>query len=268
VIIEGETGTGKELAARALHFHSPRRGKPFRAVNCAALSDELVESELFGHGRGAFTGAVSARVGLLEEVNGGTLFLDEIADLSLRAQAKVLRVIEDGAVRRVGENSSRTVDVRFVSASNRSLQAAVRQGTFRADLLFRLNVIHIFLPPLRDRREDIPLLARAFWENAASKVGSRATLRPETVAALMSQDWPGNVRELQNAMRALTVRAPRRGRIGPEEAGLNHPAREHIVSLPDAKRAFEKDLVERVLAVTVKHVVHQAAFWSRDQGAA
>ena len=159
VLIEGESGSGKELVARALHRRGPRRDRPFCTLNCAALPDDLVEAELFGHARGAFTGAVADRAGVFEEAHTGTLLLDEIGELSLRAQAKVLRTIQEGELRRVGENVSRRIDVRLVSATNRDLRQEVAAGRFRLDLLYRLDVIRISLPPLRDRREDVALLA-------------------------------------------------------------------------------------------------------------
>jgi transcriptional regulator with GAF, ATPase, and Fis domain len=200
--------------ARSLHQQGPRRNKRLCALNCAALSDELFEAELFGHARGAFTGAIAERKGLFEEADGGTLVLDEVGELTLRAQAKLLRAIQEGEVRRIGENFSRTVDVRLVSATNRSLDAAAEGGTFRRDLLYRLDVIRISVPPLRERVEDIPLLAAHFWRAAAERLGSRATLSPATLAALARYDWPGNIRELQNVMSALAVTAGKRGSVG------------------------------------------------------
>ena len=200
--------------ARAIHRLGPRRDRRFCALNCAALSDDLIEAELFGHARGAFTGAVGERPGLFEEADGGTLFLDEIGELSARAQAKLLRVLQDGEVRRVGENVSRRVDVRIVAATNRRLEQEVAAGRFRADLRFRLDVVRIDVPPLRDRAGDVPLLASRFWGDAAARMGSRATLSPEAIAALARYEWPGNVRELQNVIAWMAVHSPRRGRIG------------------------------------------------------
>jgi len=214
VLIEGESGTGKELVARAVHRLSPRRDRRWGAINCAALTDELLEAELFGHVRGAFTGAMGPRVGLLEDAHEGTLFLDEVADLSPRAQAKLLRVLQEGEIRRVGENVSRRVDVRLVTATNRPLAVAARQGHFREDLVFRLAVIRLKVPPLRERVEDIPLLAHAFWRAAATRVSTGALLAPDAIAALCRFTWPGNVRELQNAIAMLAVAGPTRGRIG------------------------------------------------------
>lgn len=213
VLIEGESGTGKELVARALHRLSARRDRPFCAVNCAAIADELLEAELFGHARGAFTGAVGARAGLFEDAHGGTLFLDEVADLSVRAQAKLLRAIQEREVRRVGENTARRIDVRVVCATNRPLTEAAAAGAFREDLVFRLAVVRIRLPPLRDRLEDVPVLALAFWRSAAADAGTRAMLAPDALAVLARHRWPGNVRELQNVMAAVALAAPAHGRV-------------------------------------------------------
>ena len=213
VLIEGESGVGKELIARAIHHLSPRRSRRFCDVNCAALPDDLFESELFGHARGAFTGAVHDRAGLVEEADGGTLFLDEVADLSARAQAKLLRVVQQQEVRRVGETFSRKVDVRFVSAANRDLRQEGEAGRFREDLRYRLEVIRIRIPPLRERPEDVAPLLRHFWAAASERVSSRATLSHAVIAALARYHWPGNVRELQNVMAALAVEAPIRGQV-------------------------------------------------------
>jgi DNA-binding NtrC family response regulator/tetratricopeptide (TPR) repeat protein len=214
VLIEGESGSGKELVARAVHRLSPRHARRFCAINCAALSDELLEAELFGHTRGAFTGAMTERAGLFEEADGGTLFLDEVGELSGRAQAKLLRVLQEGEVRRVGENLPRRVDVRIVAATNRPLDREASNGRFRTDLRFRLDVLRITVPPLRERVGDIALLAQHFWKHATERVGSHATLGPDALAALSRYDWPGNVRELQNAIAWMAVHAPRRGRVG------------------------------------------------------
>src|SRR4051812_1454706 len=213
VLIEGESGSGKELVARAIHAHSARRARRFCAVNCAALTEDLLEAELFGHVRGAFTGATAERAGLFEDADGGTLLLDEIGELSPRAQAKLLRVLQEGEVRRVGENLSRKVDARIVAATNRRLVEEVEAGRFRADLRFRLDVLRVQIPPLRDRPDEVAGLAERIWTEAAARVGTRATLSPDLLAALARYDWPGNVRELQNVMAALAVDAPRRGRV-------------------------------------------------------
>jgi transcriptional regulator with AAA-type ATPase domain/tetratricopeptide (TPR) repeat protein len=255
VLIEGESGSGKELVARAIHRHSARRDRRFCAINCAAITDELVEAELFGHARGAFTGASSERAGLFEEADGGSLFLDEVGELSARAQAKLLRVLQDGEVRRVGENFPRRVDVRVIAATNRRLEQEVAAGRFRADLRFRLDVVRISVPPLRDRLADIPILAAHFWNDAASRVGSRATLGPDMLAALSRYEWPGNVRELQNAMASLAVHAPRRGKMGvsmlPHRLAVSEPL--STGSFEAAREDFERRFVRAALAQAGGH---------------
>ncbi len=250
VLIEGESGSGKELVARALHRGSLRREGPYCSLNCAALPDDLIESELFGHARGAFTGAVGERPGVFEAAHLGTLFLDEVGELSLRAQAKVLRAIQEGEIRRVGENAFRRVDARIVAATNRDLRHEVTGGRFRLDLLYRLDVIRIVVPPLRDRRDDIPILAEHFWREAATRVGSRATLAVATLGALARYDWPGNVRELQNVLAALAVRCARRGVVPPSAlphaiAGVRQDRPER---LDQARRAFEASFIRSALA--------------------
>lgn len=206
VLVTGESGTGKELVARALHDESPRRNKPFIALNCSALPSELVESELFGHTRGAFTGAVKDRGGLFEAAHGGTLFLDEIGDLGPLAQAKVLRALENGEVMRVGGTRTTRVDVRVIAATNRPLDEMVADGRFREDLLYRLKVISLALPPLRDRKEDIPLLAGHFLHVFAERHGLPArTIGEDARGILMNYEWPGNVRELRNVIEGALV---------------------------------------------------------------
>ncbi|MGE5243113.1 MAG: sigma 54-interacting transcriptional regulator [Betaproteobacteria bacterium] len=249
VLVQAESGSGKELAARALHRAGPRRERPFCALNCAALPDDLIEAELFGHARGAFTGAVAERAGVFEEAHGGTLFLDEVGELSPRGQAKLLRVVQDGELRRVGENVSRRVDVRLVAATNRDLRAETAAGRFRLDLLYRLDVVRIAIPPLRERREDIPLLAEHFWRQATERLGSRATLSAATIAALTRYDWPGNVRELQNVLAALAVRSPKRGVVSPDALP---PPFEDAQAKPSwrleaARRVFEEQFVRAAL---------------------
>jgi DNA-binding NtrC family response regulator len=250
VLVEGESGTGKELVARALHRQGPRRERPFCTLNCAALPDDLVESELFGHSRGAFTGALAERPGVFEEAHTGTLFLDEIGELSMRAQAKVLRTIQEGELRRVGENLPRRIDVRLVAATNRDLRQEVAAGRFRLDLLYRLDVIRISLPPLRSRRDDIPLLAEHFWREASARIGSRATLSLATLGELARYDWPGNVRELQNVLAALAVRTPRRGVVSPSAlpphfAGVQL---KQTSRLDDARKTFDTQFIRAALA--------------------
>jgi len=208
VLITGESGTGKELVARALHRHSPRASQPFIAINTAAIPRDLLESELFGHERGAFTGAQSSRQGRFEQANGGTLFLDEIGDMPAELQTRLLRVLAEGEFYRVGGHTPTRVDVRVIAATHQNLEQRVRDGLFREDLYHRLNVIRIQLPNLNKRREDIPLLTRHFLNQAARELGVECKmLRPEAEAYLSRLDWPGNVRQLENLCRWLTVMA-------------------------------------------------------------
>jgi len=205
VLITGETGTGKELAARAIHAAGPRASGPFVALNCAALTDSLLENELFGHARGAFTGAAGARAGLIEHANAGTLFLDEIGTMPAGVQAKLLRALEAGEVRRIGENEPRRVDVRFVAATNSDLVAAVDAGSFRSDLYYRLNVHRIHLPPLRERPGDVERLIGFFLEQSGTPAGA-SSLTDAARHALMTYDYPGNVRQLEHIIqRAVAV---------------------------------------------------------------
>jgi two-component system response regulator AtoC len=201
VLVLGETGVGKELLAETIHQHSKRAKKPLLRLNCAALSESLLESELFGHERGAFTGAVAAKAGLLEATDGGTVFLDEIGELPQTTQAKLLRVLEEGAVRRLGSTKPRNINVRFITATNRNLQMEVARGRFREDLYFRINKVTLTLPPLRQRKSEIEPLARFFLHEFCKESGiHEPRLTPEAVEALLSYRWPGNVRELRNAM--------------------------------------------------------------------
>jgi two-component system response regulator HydG len=207
VLVRGESGSGKELVARALHFEGPRKDGPFVAVNCTAIPNALLESELFGHVKGSFTGATTPRRGLFLEADGGTLFLDEIGDMAPELQAKLLRVLEDGEVRAVGADASRKVDVRVVAATHQELESRVREGRFRQDLFYRLNVVPLHVPPLRERREDIPLLVEHFVAQSRKR-NPRARLSgfsPEALAALATAPWPGNVRELENLVERLAV---------------------------------------------------------------
>ena len=208
VLVRGESGTGKELVAQALHQRSARRGRPFIAVNCAAISRELVESELFGHEKGAFTGADARRTGKFEAAHGGTIFLDEIGDMSLETQAKVLRVLEDRKLERVGGNQAVEVDVRVVAATHRDLERECKAGRFREDLYYRLKVAQVELPPLRERAEDLPALANHFLEQLAERLGRpKKPLAAEALARLARHPWPGNVRELRNAIEQAAVLA-------------------------------------------------------------
>lgn len=220
VLIQGETGTGKELVARAIHYRGPRRRSPFFPVNCAAIPETLLESELFGHERGSFTGAVDRRKGKFEMANGGTLFLDEIGEMPFATQTKILRVIEEHAFRRVGGNDLIHVDVRIVSATNKDLAAEVQERTFREDLYYRLSVFPIVLPPLRERRNDIVELANYFLQQTVSDTGRAAgRLSDAALEVMRAHSWPGNVRELQNAMRRAALLATE-GVIEPVHLGL------------------------------------------------
>ncbi|MEO8604211.1 MAG: sigma-54 dependent transcriptional regulator [bacterium] len=227
VCIQGESGTGKELVARLLHFWSERVGQPLVAVNCKAFAEGVLESELFGHEKGAFTGAAAARAGCFERASGGTLFLDEIGEIGADFQAKLLRVLQEGEVQRVGGAAPRPVDVRVVCATNRTLRDEVAGGRFREDLFFRLNVIPIQLSPLRERREDVLPLARRFLARGAAEAGRSLSFGPEAEAALAAHAWPGNVRELENAVERAVVLA-RGAVITPEdlllETAAPHPA--------------------------------------------
>lgn len=227
VLILGESGTGKELLARAIHAESPRKSDPFVAVSCAALTESLLESELFGHEKGAFTGAIARRRGKFEVANGGTIFLDEIGDISQKLQVDLLRVLEDRRFFRVGGSESVDVDVRVIAATNRDLKRATEEGRFREDLYYRLNVVPILLPPLRDRREDLPLLIDHFLEHLSVEMNKRVDgVRPDTLALLMKHDWPGNVRELRNVLErgVVVCQGPH---LVPEDLGLVPAATRH-----------------------------------------
>jgi len=246
VLIHGENGSGKELVARAIHALSGRREAPFVEVNCAAIPEELIESELFGHERGAFTGAVARRRGKFETADGGTLFLDEIGDMSLKTQAKVLRALEEQVVERVGGREPIKVDVRVIAASNRDLPAFIAQGGFREDLFYRLNVIPIEVPPLRRRRDDIPALIEHFIAVFSAENGKRLkTMSAEALAYFLAYDWPGNVRELRNMVERLVIMTMG-DVIGPDD--LPAPLRpkeaaagvEGARSLKDARDGFER----------------------------
>jgi sigma-54 specific flagellar transcriptional regulator A len=210
VLILGESGTGKEIAARAIHAASPRRQRPFVAVNCGAIPSELLESELFGHEKGSFTGAITARKGRFEIAEGGTLFLDEIGDMSLPMQVKLLRVIQERIYERVGSNTSSECDVRIIAATHRNLEESIVRGTFRGDLFYRLNVFPIEMPTLAARIDDLPALIEDFTEQSARRGRPRLRLLPETLEALSNYSWPGNIRELSNLIERLAILCPER----------------------------------------------------------
>jgi len=206
VLITGESGTGKELLARSIHYNSPRKEKPFIVLNCAVLSEGVLESELFGHEKGAFSGAINARKGRFEQADQGTLFIDEVGEMSLAAQVKLLRVIQEHEFERVGGNQTIAVNVRLVTATNKNLEEEVKAGRFREDLFYRLNVVNINMPPLRERREDIEPLSRHFLQKYVNETGKKVTdLAPRALSCLLAYEWPGNVRELQNAIERAVV---------------------------------------------------------------
>jgi two-component system, NtrC family, response regulator AtoC len=255
VLIRGDSGTGKELVARAIHQHSPRKNRPLVKVNCAAIPDTMLEAELFGHEKGAFTGAASRRLGKFEYANGGTIFLDEIGELAAETQAKLLRVLQEHTIERLGSNATITLDIRILAATNRNLEAAVRSGAFREDLFFRLKVVEITVPPLRERRSDIPELARHLSQLSARRLRLAAPrISDQAMEWLRSQDWPGNVRELEHALERALVLA--RGEIirpehfslapGIETANMfdNIPL---DLGLHEAVSRLERRLLERAL---------------------
>ena len=269
VLIGGENGTGKELVARAIHLQSARADRPFVAVNCAAIPETLIESELFGHEKGSFTGATSMKRGQFEQADGGTLFLDEIGDMSLNTQAKVLRALQEQQFTRVGGTKLMKVDVRVLAASNKDLMKEIEKGVFREDLYYRLNVVPIVVPPLRERREDIPLLIRHFMKLHAEEQGLRAKeVTPEAMNVFQQYDWPGNIRELRNLIERLMIMVPG-GVIDTAQANMSLQVKpvgstattgntaaaptvspifmQPYDSLRDARNAFEKEYIARKL---------------------
>tara|TARA_B100001123_G_scaffold397339_1_gene480494 strand:- start:2729 stop:4144 length:1416 start_codon:yes stop_codon:yes gene_type:complete len=255
VLIYGENGTGKELVARSVHSMSRRSAKPFVEVNCAAIPEELIESELFGYTKGAFTGAVTDRRGKFEVADGGTLFLDEVGDMSLNTQAKVLRVLQEQVVERLGSDGGVAVDVRVLAATNKDLPSAISKGLFRDDLFFRLNVVPIAVPPLRARSQDIHDLANHFLQEFAREYGHRVKeVDPEALIVLCAHGWPGNVRELRNVLERLAIMVPG-PKIGAHELEFlsggdvsRNDAEEQSVPLSEARERFERDYIVRALA--------------------
>lgn len=231
VLILGESGTGKELVARSIHFSGPRKAKPIVPVDCSALVPTLIESELFGYVKGAFTGALHARQGLMEVANGGTLFLDEIGDLPIDLQAKLLRALQEKEIRPVGSTDRVPITVRIIAATNRDLESTVRQGGFRQDLYFRLNVVQIKLPPLRERKGDIPLLVNSFLEKFSGPDDKPRTISEDAMGRLMAHDWPGNVRELENAVeRAVALGSGPILHVGDLPSSLQHGTGERLLN--------------------------------------
>jgi len=255
VLITGESGTGKELLARSIHYSSLRKEKPFVVLNCAAISEGVLESELFGHEKGAFSGALDTRKGRFERADQGTLFIDEVAEMSMAAQVKLLRVIQEHEFERVGGNKTISVDVRIVAATNKKLEDQVKDGNFREDLYYRLNVVNINVPPLRSRREDVEPLSRFFLEKYISETGKKITdLSPRALSCLLAHDWPGNVRELQNAIEravvlskgsVLTPRDFPQGMQGDDQICLQIP--EKGGSLTDILEDLERQLIIQTL---------------------
>jgi two-component system response regulator HydG len=256
VLILGETGTGKELVAKAIHNNSPRKNKPFAALNCTSLNENLLDDELFGHEAGAFTGADRVRKGRFEYANGGTIFLDEVGDMPLPLQAKLLRVLENGEVIRIGSNEANRVNVRLLSATNRDLEAAVAQGTFRQDLYFRLKVVTVRLPALRERRDDLPLLTAHFLKELSQRHGKHVKSIAEPVRkAMAAYDWPGNVRELRNTIESMVVQ-DQDGILGMDDLQPGDNLRE--VAMPHQAVASPAGLIGRPLKEVERYYMEQA----------
>ncbi len=249
VLITGETGTGKELIAREIHRRSPRRERPFVTINCGAIPENLLESELFGHVKGSFTGAVANKAGKFQAADGGTLFLDEIGEMPLNLQVKILRAIQEKVVVRVGDTRPEVVDIRILAATNRELEEEIRRARFREDLYYRLNVVNLHLPPLRERGDDIPVVARYLLSRYGKEYESRVKgFSPNAAVAIRKYDWPGNIREMENRIKKAIVLAEG-NLIGPEDLGLSGDALPAILSLAEAKDKFQRDYINEVLAL-------------------
>jgi DNA-binding NtrC family response regulator len=277
VLIQGETGTGKELFARVIHYNSPRKDAPFVPINCSAIPENLLESELFGHVRGAFTGAVTSRKGLLEEAEGGTVFLDEIGDIPQSFQIKLLRVLEEKELRPLGSSKSKRADLRFITATNKDLKEMVQKGLFREDLFYRINVITLHLPPLRERPEDIPLLVEYYLRKYCQELGRpMKKVSPEAMNILLSYPWPGNVRELQNVLERAAL-ISKDSAIGPQDlpedlkakTPLPRQALQEALSIEEYTKAFithyqhlwtEQELADR-LGITRKTLWEKRKKW-------
>jgi len=266
VLVLGESGTGKELLARAIHTASSRATKPFMAINCAAIPEQLLESELFGYAKGAFTGAATAQQGLFQAANGGTLFLDEIGDMPLSLQAKLLRVLQESAVRPVGSTQTVSVDVRIVSATHRNLDQMRADRTFREDLFYRLNVVALKLPSLGERREDIPLLAAHFLKKIAARYRKPVpTLAPDALAALVSAPWPGNVRQLENMLeQAVALSTTHVIPLSLVRNSLDDDSAP-LVSFESARKTFERDYLVRILKLTAGNAAQAAQMAGRNR---
>lgn len=266
VLITGESGTGKELLAQAIHKASQRHGRPFVAINCSAMAENLLESELFGHEKGAFTGATRSHDGLFKSAEGGTLMLDEIGDMPLRLQVKLLRVLQENQVRPVGSTQAIDVDVRVISATHRDLQELMREGHFREDLFYRLNVVHIKLPTLDERREDIPLLVANFLQSIAREAGQeRKVYAPEAVEMLVTAEWPGNIRQLYNIVRqnvALSRSPVISGELVLQALG-EHGGK--LASFSDARDEFTRNYLSQILQITMGNVSQAARLAKRNR---
>jgi transcriptional regulator with GAF, ATPase, and Fis domain len=249
VLVTGETGTGKELIARELHNRSQRAKGPFITINCGAIPENLLESELFGHVRGAFTGAVTTKTGRFQAANHGTLFLDEIGEMPIALQVKILRALQERVVVKVGDTATETVDIRVLAATNRDLEAEIKAGRFREDLYYRLNVVHLHLPALRDRGDDIVVLARYMVSRYAPEYGGKVKgLTPNAIAGIKRHRWPGNIRELENRIKKAVVLADK-ALLGPEDLDLSPDDLPTILPLADAKEKFQRDYINEILAL-------------------
>jgi len=265
VLISGESGTGKELMARAIHKASRRHDRPFVAINCSAMAEELLESELFGHEKGSFTGAIRSHKGLFQAADGGTLLLDEIGDMPMRLQVKLLRVLQENQVRPVGSTDALPVNVRVLSATHRDLTQLMSGGTFREDLFYRLNVVHVEMPPLNRRREDIPLLVSHFLEQIAKETGSRKIYAPEAVELLATAEWPGNIRQLHNVVRqnvALSRTPIINAELVQQSLG-GSPSR--LPSFDEARDEFTRSYLSQLLQITNGNVSQAARLAKRNR---
>jgi len=266
VLITGDSGTGKELLAKAIHNASPRHNKPFVAINCSAMAENLLESELFGHQKGAFTGATRTHKGLFQSADGGTLLLDEIGDMPMRLQVKLLRVLQENQVRPVGSTDAVNVDVRVISATHRDLQQLLREGSFREDLYYRLNVVNVKIPTLDDKRDDIPLLVANFLQIIAQEAGQeRKVYAPEAVEMLVSAEWPGNIRQLYNIVRQ-NVALSRSPVISAElvQQSLGEHAGK-LASFTDARDEFTRNYLSQILQITMGNVSQAARLAKRNR---
>jgi transcriptional regulator with PAS, ATPase and Fis domain len=249
VLITGETGTGKELIAREIHNRSPRREKPFVTINCGAIPENLLESELFGHVKGAFTGAVANKQGKFQAADGGTLFLDEIGEMPVELQVKLLRALQEKVVFRVGDTRPEQVDIRILAATNRELEKEIANGRFREDLYYRLNVVNVELPPLRARGEDVLVIARYLLSRYSREYDAKVKgFSPNASVAVRKHNWPGNIRELENRIKKAIVLCES-SVIGPDDLGLTSDVLPQILTLADAKEKFQRDYINEVLAL-------------------